>query len=141
VQLVGHRTRHLAERRATERELQLTQAYLAIAPKIDEALEKLSQKLFDELVGMLEEKLTIALQEVLEQAIELRAAPEFLRGSASDGLASSGDNVSSWTWKTTTTIRAPRTFGQHGFWRYQPVWLPLTCRTTRRLEYASVEYY
>jgi len=83
VQLVGHRSRHAAELKTAERDLQAARAYLAIAPKVDEALEKLSQKLFDDLVGVLEEKLTIALQEVLEQPIELRATPEFQRGGAS----------------------------------------------------------
>lgn len=64
-------------------ELAAVQAYLAVAPKVEEALKQLSQQLFDELVGVLQDKLTIALQEVLEQPIRLKAQPDFKRGSAS----------------------------------------------------------
>lgn len=56
--------------------------YLAVADKVTDALEILSQRLFKELLGVVEEKTTIALQEILEQPIRLRADAEFKRGSA-----------------------------------------------------------
>ena len=46
------------------------------------ALETLSQQLFREVLGVVEEKLTIALQEILEQPIQLRAKVDWLRGAA-----------------------------------------------------------
>ncbi len=48
---------------------------------MEQSLDSLSQKLFEQLVGVLEEKLTLALQEVLEQPIALRASTGFSRGS------------------------------------------------------------
>lgn len=56
--------------------------YLRVAPEVGQALEELSQTLFSQVVGIIEEKLTVALQEVLEQPIQLRADPSFKRGSA-----------------------------------------------------------
>ena len=82
-ELARDRSRHQADRAAAAGELQVIRDYLAIAPRVEEALEGLSQRLFDQLVGVLEAKLTIALQEVLEQPIRLRAEPSFRRGAAS----------------------------------------------------------
>jgi DNA repair exonuclease SbcCD ATPase subunit len=56
--------------------------YLAIADKVTDALELLSQRLFKELLGVVEQKTTIALQEILEQPIRLRADADFKRGTA-----------------------------------------------------------
>jgi DNA repair exonuclease SbcCD ATPase subunit len=56
--------------------------YLGIADKVTDALELLSQRLFKELLGVVEEKTTIALQEILEQPIRLRADADFKRGAA-----------------------------------------------------------
>lgn len=72
--------RDLSRRR---QELATVRDYLDIAPKVEEALKQLSQQLFDRLVGVLQDKLTVALQEVLEQPIRLKVVPDFKRGSAS----------------------------------------------------------
>jgi hypothetical protein len=56
--------------------------YLAIADAVEDALDKLSEQLFGGLVRTIEEKLTVALQEVLEQPIVLKVEREFKRGTA-----------------------------------------------------------
>ena len=56
--------------------------YLSVAERVTTALETLSQQLFREVLGVVEEKLTIALQEILEQPIQLRAKVDWLRGAA-----------------------------------------------------------
>lgn len=56
--------------------------YLAISDQVTEALDTLSQKLFEEVLGVLEEKLSIALEEVLEQPIRFKADASFKRGTA-----------------------------------------------------------
>ena len=48
-------------------------AYLAIAGKVTDALEQLNEQLFKQLLGIVQEKLTIALQEILDQPIAFRA--------------------------------------------------------------------
>jgi DNA repair exonuclease SbcCD ATPase subunit len=57
-------------------------AYLAVADQVTDALDVLSQKLFEEVLGALETHLTIAIQEVLEQPIKFRAQASFKRGTA-----------------------------------------------------------
>jgi hypothetical protein len=64
------------------RVLQAIIAYLGIADGVAEALDKLSEQLFGRIVRVIEEKLTIALREVLEQPITLKVEREFKRGSA-----------------------------------------------------------
>src|SRR5262249_19904910 len=59
------------------------QKYLSISDRVTNALELLGQRLFKELLGVVQEKTTIALQEILEQPIRLRADAEFKRGAAS----------------------------------------------------------
>lgn len=54
-------------------DLAATQGRLDIYPRTAEALEVLSSQLFERLIAMLEEKLTIALQEVLGQPLKFRA--------------------------------------------------------------------
>lgn len=56
--------------------------YLEIADKVTAALEQLNEKLFQELLGIVQDKLTIALQEILEQPIEFKATADFKRGAA-----------------------------------------------------------
>jgi DNA repair exonuclease SbcCD ATPase subunit len=73
------RERQAADVRARLDELA---GYLGIADKVTDALELLSQRLFKELLGVVEEKITIALQEILEQPIKLRADADFKRGAA-----------------------------------------------------------
>jgi ABC-type glutathione transport system ATPase component len=57
-------------------------AYLALAPQVTQALELLNEQLFQKLLGTVQEKLTVALQEILEQPIVVKAAAEFKRGAA-----------------------------------------------------------
>src|SRR4051794_40364917 len=47
--------------------------YLAVAEKVTVALERLSEQLFEQLLGVVQEKLSVALQEILEQPIRFRA--------------------------------------------------------------------
>jgi len=60
-----------------------TREYLAIHTRVNEALEQLNQQLFQELLSVIEQKLTIALQEVLDQPIELKAVSEWKWNAAS----------------------------------------------------------
>jgi ABC-type glutathione transport system ATPase component len=57
-------------------------AYLAVAGDVTLALEQLSEQLFQQLLGTVQEKLTIALQEILEQPIQFKATADFKRGAA-----------------------------------------------------------
>ncbi len=76
--------RHDRERRSVKMALEFEQlnAYLAIADQVTAALEQLNQQLFRQLLALVEEKLTIALQEILEQPISFHADADFKRGAA-----------------------------------------------------------
>lgn len=56
--------------------------YLSVADLVESALDLLSQQLFGDLARMIELQLSQALQEVLEQPIELKVTRGFNRGSA-----------------------------------------------------------
>jgi DNA repair exonuclease SbcCD ATPase subunit len=56
--------------------------YLAVSDRVTEGLEVLSQKLFEEVLGALQDHLSIAIQEVLEQPIKFQAEANFRRGTA-----------------------------------------------------------
>jgi ABC-type glutathione transport system ATPase component len=56
--------------------------YLEISNQVTDALQTLSEKLFKQVLGLLEQKLTIALQEVLGQPIKFRARSGFKKGGA-----------------------------------------------------------
>ena len=56
--------------------------YLEVAPKVEQALEKLSEDLFGKLAQIIEEHLTLALREVLQQPISLKVQRDFKRGAA-----------------------------------------------------------
>ncbi|MFQ5795303.1 MAG: DNA repair protein [Candidatus Bipolaricaulia bacterium] len=56
--------------------------YLAISGKVTTALEQLSEQLFRQLLDIVQEKLTVALQEILEQPIKFHAEVEFKRNRA-----------------------------------------------------------
>jgi ABC-type branched-subunit amino acid transport system ATPase component len=64
-------------------ELERLKVYLRTADKVSTALEKLNQDLFSTLLGTVQEKITIALQEILEQPISFHAEAGFSRNSAS----------------------------------------------------------
>jgi hypothetical protein len=57
-------------------------AYLSIADQVTVALEQLNEQLFQQLLAVVEEKLTIALQEILDQPLKFRATADFKRGAA-----------------------------------------------------------
>ena len=81
--LMWTRKRFAKDLKQREQELVALQDYLGISEKVTEALDSLSQKLFEEVLGMLQEKLSIALQEVLHQPIKFKAEASFKRGAAS----------------------------------------------------------
>jgi hypothetical protein len=57
-------------------------AYLGMAADVTAALEQLSDQLFQQLLRVVEEKLSIALQEILDQPLRFIAEPDFKRGGA-----------------------------------------------------------
>jgi hypothetical protein len=57
-------------------------AYLGVAERVTVALEKLSEQLFMQLLSVVQEKLSVALQEILEQPIKFCAEADFKRGGA-----------------------------------------------------------
>ncbi|MBI3411387.1 MAG: DNA repair protein [Planctomycetes bacterium] len=63
-------------------DLQKVTDYLGIADAVDDALEVLSEELFGKLVKVLEAQLTKALEEVLDQPIELKVTRDYKRGGA-----------------------------------------------------------
>ncbi len=65
-----------------ENEILDIQSFLSVADRTTAALEILSQSLFEEVLGVLESKLTIAIQEVLGQPIKFKSKPDFKRGAA-----------------------------------------------------------
>lgn len=73
-----------AEKDLTETTDQLTKIenYLAVSGQVTEALDLLSQKLFEEVLDLLKDKLSIAIQEVLDQPIRFHAEASFRRGAA-----------------------------------------------------------
>ncbi len=80
--LIGRRNDRLARLAVIDKELAELKRYLGITKEVTIALEQLSEQLFAELLDVVQEKLTIALQEILEQPIELKAAADFKRGVA-----------------------------------------------------------
>jgi hypothetical protein len=75
--LQGQRLAMGRERAKKANLLRGTEEYLTIAPAVEEALEKLSEEMFGRLAGVIEKHLTLALQEVLNQPIQLKIEREF----------------------------------------------------------------
>ncbi len=71
--LEGQRRQLESEIITQTQEINVLEKWLQLAPKVEETLEILSQRLLDDLVGQLENLMTRALQEVLEQPIALKA--------------------------------------------------------------------
>ena len=69
-------------KRLFEQQLAELQAYLSISDQVTEALDMLSQKLFEQVLGLLERNLTTAIQEVLEQPIQFKTEASFKHGAA-----------------------------------------------------------
>lgn len=80
--LLGTREGHVTKSRRLASQFAALNEYLAVAEKVTVALEQLNEQLFQQLLGVVQEKLTIALQEILDQPIKLRADAEFKRGAA-----------------------------------------------------------
>src|SRR5213082_972879 len=74
--LQGQRIALFRERQRRSDLLAQLAEYLKLAPAVDQALEKLSQDLFGKLAAIIEEHLTLALREVLEQPITLKVKRE-----------------------------------------------------------------
>lgn len=53
------------------------EAYLELVPKVKTALERLSSQMFDETVHLLENKLSMALRDILRQDIQLKVEPSY----------------------------------------------------------------
>ncbi len=81
-QLIG--VRRTIERRRKQEQAQLDGVLdkLELASQTTDTLEHLGDQLFGHTIKLLEEKLTIALQEVLEQPLSLKAECRYLRGAA-----------------------------------------------------------
>jgi len=80
--LEGKRERIASNRSASATDLERVSDYLSIADAVDQALDKLSERLFARIIKDLEEMLTLALEEVLEQPIALKVNREYKRGMA-----------------------------------------------------------
>ena len=80
--LAGIREQLLLDRNSRSKELDECSAYLQVSGKVSAALELLSEKLFQRVLSVIEENLTIALQEVLEQPIQLKTSADWKRGGA-----------------------------------------------------------
>jgi hypothetical protein len=84
--LEGKRDTLERARTLKSQELQKVSEYLGIAEEVDNALDTLSEQLFGKIVTILEEKLTLALQEVLGQPIRLKVTRKYKRGGATVGF-------------------------------------------------------
>jgi len=80
--LQGKRERIASNRSASATDLERVTDYLSIADAVDQALDKLSEQLFARIIKDLEEMLTLALEEVLEQPIALKVNRDYKRGMA-----------------------------------------------------------
>lgn len=80
--LIDRREERVRQSQKLARGFQELNAYLDIADDVSLALEQLSEELFEKLLGIVQEKLTVALQEILDQPVALRAKPDFKRGAA-----------------------------------------------------------
>jgi hypothetical protein len=79
-----HRREALAERRKDVASQQQKLAeYLGVADAVSEALSRLSDQLFGKIIAAVESQLSRALQEVLEQPIQLKVERGFKNGVAS----------------------------------------------------------
>ena len=80
--LIDRREQRVNRSRRLAGEFERLNQYLAVAQKVTGALEQLSEQLFQQLLGLVQEKLTIALQEILDSPIAFRAEADFKRGAA-----------------------------------------------------------
>jgi DNA repair exonuclease SbcCD ATPase subunit len=79
----GQRNKIVSDLRADEAALVTANAFLGRAPRVHQALDELSQRIFEQVSRALEENLTLWLQEVLEQPLEVKVVTDYKRNSAS----------------------------------------------------------
>lgn len=79
IRLQERRDHHLREEERLQKELAEVAERIGRGPKVIEAMDALQGELFRKLTSVLEAKLSIALQEVLEQPIVFKAKPEIRR--------------------------------------------------------------
>jgi chromosome segregation ATPase len=72
---------------ALRAEQEALEAHLLHADGVADALDQLSREVFGDLVALLEEKLSAALQEVLQQPLRLQVTCRYLRGAAAMELS------------------------------------------------------
>jgi hypothetical protein len=84
--LEGHREAIQKVRDDRDRQRQDMSEYLAVAEDIKTALEAFSEQLFSELVDALQSQLTKALQDVLDQPIELKVERGIRQGAVTLGF-------------------------------------------------------
>jgi hypothetical protein len=84
--LTGTQQALASQRERVERGLAKVNEYLGISDAVESALESLSEDMFGRIVRVLEENLTRALQEVLEQPITLNVDLDYKRGTATIGF-------------------------------------------------------
>ena len=84
--LEGKRDLLMTLHRKKTGELAKVMEYLGMADAVEQALDQLSAQLFGRLVRILEEKLSLALQEVLEQPLALKVTRAYKRGVATLGF-------------------------------------------------------
>lgn len=80
--LMMRRTDRERDAARTRMQLAETADQLQLAPRVTDALETLSERLFKEVLQVVERQCTRALQEVLDQPIELKTTATFKRGAA-----------------------------------------------------------
>jgi ABC-type glutathione transport system ATPase component len=80
--LMDRRDQRVYESQKLAEQFREVNAYLEIAESVTVALEQLSEELFQQLLAVVQEKLTIALQEILDQPIRFCAKADFKRGGA-----------------------------------------------------------
>jgi DNA repair exonuclease SbcCD ATPase subunit len=81
-QWLGKREEKQRRYRDLQQQLAELETRLELAQPVTDALMLLSEKLFEQELRIVEEKLTIALQDVLEQPVCFRARPDFKGGVA-----------------------------------------------------------
>jgi DNA repair exonuclease SbcCD ATPase subunit len=82
-QLVWHRNSMTEKAERVALKLKELDGHLAIADDVTDALEHLGQELFEKVLGVLEEKLSAAIEEVLDQPIRFKSQAAFKNGAAS----------------------------------------------------------
>jgi hypothetical protein len=81
--LLGQHDRLSKDLASKRQQIDQVDSYLTIAPAVDAALDKLSEAMFGSLTKVIEQQLTVALQEVLDQPdLTLKVEREFKRGGA-----------------------------------------------------------